>query len=157
MTNHAKEWHRRREHRSFYYDLLRVPYLTGGRDPEIGLDCLGVCWEVLRRLRGDRVLDRLEGYPVDLPKDPEASTLRAHIKARRGDWLTMSEGRMPKDPKLGDIVLQMIGLEHDTPHVGVVVWNEPPVTLLTAHRGKGVIAMPATRAQGIVAVYRLKD
>ena len=157
MSHHLREAGRRREHRSFYYDLLRVPYAQGGRDAAKGLDCLGVVWEVLRRLKGQKVERMLSSIPSDPPKSVELSTTIAHLAAVRRDWLLMSKGRLPKDAKLGDVVLQMIGLEHDTPHVSVVVWNEAPVTLLTAHKAKGVVAVPASKAQGVVAVYRLKD
>lgn len=157
MSANLREYGRRREHRSFYYDLLRVPYREGGREVQTGLDCMGVVWEVLMRLKGERIRDRLLEIPHDVPRGVESSTLRAYLFSIREDWQMVSKGLMPGDARLGDVVLQMVGREHDTPHVSVVVWNEPPVTLLTAHRSKGVIAVPASRAQGIVAVYRLRD
>jgi cell wall-associated NlpC family hydrolase len=32
-----------------YEDLLGIRYVEGGRDPEVGLDCWGLCLEVCRR------------------------------------------------------------------------------------------------------------
>jgi cell wall-associated NlpC family hydrolase len=31
-------------------DLINVPFVPGGRDPEVGLDCYGLCLEAARRL-----------------------------------------------------------------------------------------------------------
>lgn len=40
-------------------DLIGVPYITDGRDPSVGLDCLGLVWWV-----GDTIL----GIDMDLEK-----------------------------------------------------------------------------------------
>ena len=158
MTTTNRPIDARMAKRALYADLLRAPYKEAGRDPKTGIDCLGVVWEVLRRIHGDEVLHRFDRLPDSLAPDPEASALRAHLYSVRDDWITLSVGELCVTKcRVGDVVLQMIGKAHDTPHVSVVVWNTQPVTLLTAHRGRGVVAVPAHAAQNIVAVYRLRD
>jgi hypothetical protein len=158
MRAGLNRFNERTSRRSLYADLLRAPYKEGGRDPKTGIDCLGVVWEILRRIHGDEVLHRFTDYPVTLAPDPEASALRAHLYTLRDDWVLLSNDEICYSKSLvGDVVLQMIGSAHDTPHVSVVVWNTEPVTLLTAHRARGVVAVPARQAQNIVAVYRLRE
>jgi cell wall-associated NlpC family hydrolase len=70
-------------------DLINVPFVPGGRDPKVGLDCYGLCLEVGRRLGWDlpasadlrpemAAIDQLIGtvtasgqfIPIDRPEPP---------------------------------------------------------------------------------------
>lgn len=143
-----------RDHRAWYSDLLRIPYSEGGRDPARGLDCLGVCWVVLRRLRGDAAIDRLVDWQTE-----EASTVAAFVATMESSFEQVGSTRIPESARAGDIILQMLpGTTplHPRPHVSVIVWPDPPRTLLTATRGRGVVAVPSRLVGAVEGVYRLR-
>lgn len=74
-----------------YDDLIGVPYVNGGRDPETGLDCWGLAIEMFRR-QGLR----LPPYLVDATRTELCMSL---FESGRPKWVEL------EDPEPGCIVL----------------------------------------------------
>ena len=70
----------------YWQDLIGVPFVDGGRDPTVGLDCWGLSTEVFRR------------YGVALPdyqiSCEEASRIDSEVATQRS-WLRRCEGEIP--------------------------------------------------------------
>lgn len=68
-------------------DLLGIPFLDGGRDPRIGLDCWGLVLEIFRR------------YGIDLPDYriacEDASRIDQEIDANRWAWIRVTSSAPP--------------------------------------------------------------
>lgn len=77
-------------------DLIGVPFVSGGRNAETGLDCWGVALAVQRRL-GVQVPD----FKVSAFNTPEISGTAAAAMAS-GCWLTVDQ------PEPGDMVLMSV-------------------------------------------------
>lgn len=69
-----------------YTDLIGVPFIDGGRDPDVGLDCWGLSAEVFRR------------YGIELPdykiSCEDASKINNEINEQRPFW-RRCEGEIP--------------------------------------------------------------
>lgn len=95
-------------------DLLGVPYVEGGRDPKVGLDCWGLVMEVCRR------------NGVVLPDVLINATQKDAAEMQAGgvpnDWIqrTFSGWRRSDSTKVGCVVAYS-NCEGAAVHVGVVV------------------------------------
>ena len=114
-------------------DLIGVPWQEGGRDPRLGLDCLGAVLLVLQRM-GLR------------PFDPWAAWAEAWRRGWRrieeavpDGWVRLREG---EGVQPGDV---MITQEGAVPSHIVIVLEERRV--LSAMKGQGVVLLPLRWAQ----------
>jgi len=138
-----------------FQPLLRVEFRSGGTDPATGLDCRGLCAEVLRRA----------GFVVP----PSAFPTDEQVQERLPAWLAASAGRdgCPWQllgrhagcaSQVGDVVYSCAdGVHH---HLDVLVSSERPKVFLEAfaphgRRAGGVRAIALSRIRGVLGVYRL--
>lgn len=77
--------------------LLGVPFLHQGRNPQLGLDCVGLCVEIARRVDYPEIID-LEAYK----RTPSASDLLELLRANL-DEIDLSE------VGIGDVYLMKMG------------------------------------------------
>lgn len=121
-----------------WQDLLRVPFLAGGDDPSIGLDCWGICREVARRAG-------LAFPPHDWGEaEPGAawSTFR-----RIGDrWTALGA--------VGDLLVSDPERKGYASHVSVVVDAERGIVLSTS-KLHGPYSWPAFRVPCDYGVWRI--
>lgn len=147
-----------RQERSFYFDLLNVPYVQGGRDAKKGLDCLGVAMVVLERLFGPKMADDLDAFtPSEHTSDFAA--LSAWRMAEKKRWEVVTSGYIAgSKSERGDIVVQVSSTDNLSAHVSVVVHGGPnyPTIVLTTDKRRGVICIPASKLRNVLAVYRYK-
>jgi cell wall-associated NlpC family hydrolase len=114
-------------------DLIGTPWVEGGRDPESGLDCLGVALVVLERM----------GLPSF---DPWA----VWADAWRHGWRNLEEAippgwsRLPHGAGLrpGDVVITQS--EGQPTHIVVVVEDR---RVVSAMKGRGVVLLPQRWAE----------
>lgn len=111
---------------ALYLDLVGVPYLEDGRDPNVGLDCLGAVIVVARR----------RGFAVE---DPTVERLAERWPR---SWEAVDR------PVPGDAVLWQLA---DGAHIGVLV---SPRRVLHAARGAGVVVSPLGAAHRAAGFYR---
>ena len=77
-------------------DLIGVPYVNGGRDPETGLDCWGLVQEYYRRLGL-----KLPKHLIDIKR---VDAIMAEIDSNRHKWIEL------ETPEVGCVVLlRLIG------------------------------------------------
>ncbi|HRI06211.1 MAG TPA: hypothetical protein PKW35_00270 [Nannocystaceae bacterium] len=143
-----------REFTRLYQDLLRVRFVTGGRDPATGLDCLGVVQVYLSRVRASVPA---EAFPLDLPGS--ADGIMGWLEGEAAKWWEFV-GDSPHSAILaGDVVLSMQGKTRSLPHVAVLCYPATPKLLLSASKHSGVFTLPLERAEqhgAILGVYRLR-
>ncbi len=104
-------------------DLIGTPYIQNGRDPQVGLDCWGVCLEAMRR------------FGHKLPDFDQAiySALEVRDKfyqaVSRSEWVKLAE------PEPGCVVA--MASDPDLPgaitHVGVCIGRGRAIHTLTKH------------------------
>lgn len=105
--------------------LLGVPYRHQGRDPETGIDCVGLPVIIVRRLGG-----AVEDYTA-YQMEPDGRTLLDYVR-RNCDPVF-------NDMRLGDLLVFYFRRRRELPqHVGIVVQLDPPMFLHT-HSGTGKV------------------
>lgn len=90
-----------------YDDLIGIPFVDGGRDPESGLDCWGLVKEAFRR-QGCEVPD----YHISAI---EAADIAGTMKRQEDDWIRLDE------PRVGCLVLLRLTPGLWANHVGIYV------------------------------------
>lgn len=144
--------------RSFYYDLVGVPYSQGGRTIRNGLDCLGAAMIVLERLHGPDVADELDAY-TPMAHTADFAALAAWRMAAKDKWEVVTSGYLSLSKSLpGDIVVQVTSADMLSAHVSIVVHGGPtyPTVVLTADKRRGIICLPGSRLRDVLAVYRYR-
>jgi hypothetical protein len=112
-------------------DLLRVPFLEGGDDPAIGLDCWGQAREIARR--------KGTPFPAERPDPREPGEFERVVRWEEvGDLLT-------SDPTARGFVS----------HVSTVVDVARGLALSTSVRA-GAFCWPIHRVHHEMGVYRLR-
>ena len=123
-------------------DLVGVPYLIGGRDPAVGMDCWALVREVMQRA----------GRPVDVdwhPSCDEAATREAIALIKKE---TSSPTWYPVDWQPWAVIL--MGSPRTVHHAGVTL---PDTTVLHAGIGHGSVReawVAVKRQYGRVQCYR---
>jgi cell wall-associated NlpC family hydrolase len=120
-------------------DLLKVPFADGGSDPTSGIDCSGTVLIVLKRLG------------VDITRAAFREDAGEHFE----DWKLLGH-RVDDAVELGDVILSDPDGCGFGCHVSVLV-NVHNRTTLTAHKDRGVIAMPANRIRNVVGAFRYEQ
>ena len=120
-----------------WQDLLCVPYLVDGDDPEIGLDCWGIAREVARRA--------MITFPFVGPRPSEEAVLRASCfqKVMRCD-------------EVGDILASDPTKRGFVSHVSAVVDVERGLALSTSPR-IGPYCWPIHRVGHEFGVWRMNQ
>lgn len=90
-----------------YDDLIGIPFVDGGRDPESGLDCWGLVKEAFRR-QGCEVPD----YHISAI---EAADIAGTMKRQEDDWIRLD------GPRVGCLVLLRLTPGLWANHVGIYV------------------------------------
>jgi cell wall-associated NlpC family hydrolase len=103
-------------------EILRAPYVEGGRDPSVGLDCWGLVRIIYAR-----------SFAIDLPSYVGEYDVREKKETEKLIFREASHWTHVEYPFRGDIVLLRI-LGHPV-HVGVFV---DPDYMLHTRRGAGV-------------------
>lgn len=131
-----------------YTDLLRKPFELGARGPE-HFDCLGLAYEVLRRVGKTVPPDLTLGGYGDVRSGARLASDTAHRWKRLGDAAGSAT-------ELGDIVYAVSadGRRH---HVYVLVFAAEPRIVLTTSQARGVHALALRRIGDVVGVYRLPE
>lgn len=88
-----------------YDDLIGIPFVDGGRDPESGLDCWGLVKEAFRR-QGCEVPD----YHISAI---EAADIAGTMKRQEDDWIRLDK------PRVGCLVLLRLTPGLWANHVGI--------------------------------------
>jgi hypothetical protein len=142
-----------REGYRFYYDLLNVRYLLGGRDPADGLDCIGVAMELLRRARGS----------VPFEAFPSSRTYSNDLVAAKSlsanDWWDRIGDRPGSAKQIGDVIVTLHPPNY-VPHVTVLAGSREPRVVLSTRPNRGVYAVPLARVSSwgeCAGVYRLRS
>ena len=117
-----------------YEDLLAVPFLLGGDDPVVGLDCWGQAREVCARVG--------LAFPDVTRTTPEKSDLSG---------VTSHLTSIPQATQPGDLLLSDPEEYGYPSHVAVVV---VPGWVLTTSRKHGPSVMPLHRAPCELGVWR---
>jgi hypothetical protein len=122
-------------------DVLRTPYLLGGRQVGIGLDCLGVVAEVARR----RGIPPPDGWP-----SIRSAWEQGQVDTSTGfpaGWCRMPPGTTAVD---GDVLLLWTGM-----HPWCAIVHEGLV--VSAHPDSGPYAMPLWRwRQPVSELWRFR-
>ena len=124
-------------------DLEGAPYLYGGRDPAVGVDCLFTARTVLARIYPDLA-------PSELPLDAqEAEAAMGLANDGKHRWR-----RVPMNGPLrvGDVIYTVRGDDH-LPGTAVVVSENGPL-VLTALPEVGVRKCTYRSLRGVKAIYR---
>lgn len=114
-------------------DGMGVPWVAGGVDPAVGLDCKGACWHILRRLWPDFPAPAILGVRSDSASDGGAAAFAEWKQAALG-WMAV-----PVADRLGDLVVSVNPRPPHGPHVDVVVEVGRRTRVLTSLRGQGVV------------------
>ncbi len=109
-----------------------TPFVAGGRDPTVGLDCRGVSYIAMRRAG------------MEIPQCPILGAEDIHGKGAQ-DYLDdyfddTADGWevVGAATQLGDLVLSR---HAGSPHVSVLV-SENPRLVITSHEDRGVLVFP---------------
>lgn len=116
-----------------YAELLRAPYVDGGRSVKTGIDCWGVCLYVLGK-RGFK--PRADGE---------------HIF--EDDWICLG-GTVAFASCVGDVITS---LQKGKVHASVLASVKPTRVVLTTAARAGVVAIPLGQVQNVTGVYRMKQ
>ena len=127
--------------RVHYVDLLGVPYRKDGRDKS-GMDCSGVCAEVLRRLGHD-----VPEAAWSLRWDPVGGEL-----VTPDCWERVGSGYMDAT-QVGDILASDPGGMGLASHVSIVTAPRY-CTVVSAHEEVGVYVSKSYATRNVVGAYR---
>lgn len=123
-----------------YEDLIGTPFIDGGRDKEIGLDCWGLAREMFRR-QGIDVPD----YQISAMRTAE---IAREMTAEEMDWTRLEA------PEKGCLVLLRLDPEVWANHVGIYLGGGK---FIHAYRATGVCIDRLTRWRSrIVGFYQPK-
>ena len=124
-----------------YLDLLHVPYLRGGTDPKVGLDCRGVALELLKR----------SGRETRPPTDSEEAL--CNWVTGGVDWELLGDD-IARANEIGDIAFTASG---DAPAGVLFLVGRSPQLFITSTPKRGVHTLRARAVRDIVlGVYRMK-
>lgn len=141
-----------------YFDLLRIPFVEGGRDAS-GVDCVGLVKLVLERL-GTPAPDG--AFPNDYVGIEDAfAHVRRHIEPEQVldpiklPWAGYWKPVLPRGAKLGDMAFFFDG---ERAHVASIVHRSRGGTILvlTASARRGVTVLPLARIPRLLGIYRLR-
>lgn len=124
--------------------FIGLPYLSGGTNPRLGVDCLWASRRALEEIFPDLEADELPTTP-----DEEDAAL-ARARAGETRWIKVGSSAAAAT-KLGDMVQ---GRREDTGAYVAVVVDQLGRLVLTATREHGTCLVPLRRLPGIEAVFR---
>ena len=119
-------------------ELLGLPWVHQGRNPNLGLDCAGLCIEVLRT----------SGVIIDAPADYGRAA-----NPEKMQYIIDTYCDKVSHPMGGDFLL--IKFRHTPRHLGIVIDKK---TMIHSYENKGVIVQELNRfwTDRIVGIYRIK-
>lgn len=128
-----------------FTDLIGLPYLSGGRDPSVGVDCL---WAV--RQAAERIFPGMAGWELPVSSDEEEAAI-ANAGRSSSKWRIVGTTAAAATD-LGDIVH---GVRPDDEGTFVAIVIDTLGNLaLTASADHGVHTLPVKRLQGVRHVLR---
>lgn len=111
----------------FIDGIIEIPYELNGRDPEKGLDCLGLVLHLYRDFLKVDLFDDTQVVPPGWENDPQYSTYM--------EDLLKEHGRFIKEPRPFDIVLMAPKEHFFANHMGIYLEDG---TVLNTHEWSGV-------------------
>lgn len=115
-------------------EWLRIPYVQGGTDPSVGLDCAGLCANVLVGMGLSDDVDVFSQNPED-------------CFVKLGD--THHAAELP-----GDVIMSEAPSNPGQPHLSILMAGSAR-RCLTSIEGVGVRVVAPWSIQHIVGVYRM--